>query len=110
MNPHKFKAIECTISRGGFSDERVFAFQIGDKTYSGVASRRHMWDKNRQPIEDGEPPLGQKIKGFVAARIVTIESDESATVSIPDGEVIKIPIALLVDRPAQVEDHVSLGS
>jgi hypothetical protein len=65
----------------------------------------------RPAIDDGEPPLGEEISGFVAARIIEIDPNDCncATVSIPDGEVITIPISQLVERPATVGDHVPLG-
>jgi hypothetical protein len=100
MRNANLKAIACRISRGGFSDERVF--ELGVASYRGVASRRHMWNVDGAPLEDGEPPLGKVIKGFVAARVIQIDpSRKVAMVSIPDGEVIEVPIAQLVERPAE---------
>jgi hypothetical protein len=110
MRTTRMTAIACKISRGGFSDERVFSILIGENTYQGVASRRHMWTEDRRPVEDGEPPIGQVISGFVAARVIQINKDTTATVSIPDGEVITIPVSQLVDRPTTVGEHVPLGS
>jgi hypothetical protein len=108
-NNPRLKAIVCTISRGGFSDERVFSFRYDGKEYSGVASRRHMWKQDGSPIEDGEPPVGQKIPGLVAARVIEAKGENRALISVPDGEVIEVPSGVLVDRPtAGVGQHVPI--
>src|SRR5690242_3264271 len=107
MSNSRYKAIHCMISRGGFSDERIFEFPHNGQLYQGVASRRHMWTESGAPLEEGEPPLGQQIRGLVAAHILQI-SEGKATVSIPDGEVIAIPVSELIDRPA--EEHVPIRS
>ena len=108
MTASKFKALQCQISRGGFSDERVFVLK-GSVKHQGVASRRHMWTKNGQPIEDGEPPLGKIVEGLIAARIIEVRGNV-AVVSIPDGEVINMPVGELLDRPAKTGNHVPVGS
>jgi len=106
MNDGKLKAIPCDISRGGFSDERVFSISIDGVNHSGVASRRHMWTVAGDQVEEGEPPIGKVIKGFVAARIIRVIDKQEVMVSIPDGEVITIPIGALVDRPLTARKHV----
>jgi hypothetical protein len=110
MKNSRLKAIRCTISRGGFSDERVFKFAHNGQEYKGIASRLHMWKSDLTPVEEGEPPLGQTIDGFVAARIIEVVAGGSTVmVSIPDGEVITIPIASLEDRPiVEAGEHVSI--
>ena len=110
MNGGSLKAIACEISRGGFSDERVFKILAGETRHSGVASRRHMWCSEGNPIEEGEPPLGETIRGFVAARVLKLLGNEVAIVSVPDGEVLKISVVDLVDRPSTAGKHVSVGS
>lgn len=100
MPSDKFKALKCKISRGGFSNERVFAFEVGSRTYEGVASRRHMWHSDGTGIEEGEPPLDEVIDGLVAAKILEVDgANKMATISIPDGNVIKVPLSQLVERP-----------
>lgn len=94
----KFQALRCTISRGGFSDERVFAIQMDELPHIGVGSRRHFWTLAGDPLDDGEPPLDQKVEGLVAATVVKINLGK-VLVSIPDGEVITVPIEALVNRP-----------
>ena len=103
MRSANLKAIACEISRGGFSDERVFSFE----GYSGVASRTHMWTKEGQALEEGEPPVGQTIDGLVAVRILEAKG-QTVLVSVPDGGVIEVPVALLVERPSGVGQHVSI--
>lgn len=106
MNNHKLKAIACTISRGGFSDERIFRLNAGGVDHEGLASRRHMWKADGSPIQEGEPPLGRTIKGFVAARLLELVDASTALVSLPDGETAKVPTSDLRDRPAAVGQHV----
>jgi len=108
MTTSKYKALECEISRGGFSDERVFVL-MGSVKHQGIASRRHMWTRNGQPIDDGEPPLGNIVSGLIAARIIEIHG-QHALVSIPDGEVLDIPIGELFDRPIKAVSNVPVGS
>ena len=107
MAKPSLKAIRCTISRGGFSGERVFTITVGGVNHSGVGSRFHMWKLDRTPIDEGEPPLGEEISGLVAARILSI-AGATATVSIPDGEVIDISVDELLDRPV-MDQHVPIG-
>lgn len=105
MNNSQFKAIKCLISRGGFSEERVFDLN-GSVNHQGAASRRHMWTIKGKPLDEGEPPIDRVISGLVAARILEIHGDH-ALVSIPDGEVIKIPLNELVDRPVLAGKRVT---
>jgi hypothetical protein len=100
-------AIRCKISRGGFSGERVFDIAIANISHSGVGSRIHMWNLDQTPVDKGEPPLGQKIDGLIAVRVLSQDA-VTATVSMPDGEVIDIPVGELLDRP-KVDQHVSVG-
>jgi hypothetical protein len=100
-------ALKCKISRGGFADERVFTIKIEAMEHSGAASRYHMWNENRQPIEEGEPEIGEVIDGMVAARVIETRPNGNALVSIPDGEVIEIPVANLMARPP-VDQHVPI--
>lgn len=106
MNNNKLKAIACTISRGGFSDERIFRLNAGGVNHEGLASRRHMWKADGSPIQEGEPPLGRTVKGLVAARLLELVDASTALVSLPDGETAKVPTSELRDRPAAVGQHV----
>jgi len=106
----RYKALKCMISRGGFSDERVFTLRLGIGECDGVASRQYLWDENWSPLEEGEPPLGKQIEGWVAARVVEVRSDGMVVALLPDGQTVEVPIAALVTRPSGVGTHVPLGS
>lgn len=109
MDNSRHRAIRCEISRGGFSDERIFVIPIENGFYEGIASRRHMWTVDGGSIEEGEPPVGQKLEGLVAARVLSTRPGSGfVTVSVPDGEVVEVPVASLVNRPAG--EHVSIRS
>lgn len=105
MRSENLRSLRCKISRGGFSDERVFKIEWLGSSYSGVASRRHMWDERGAVIKDGEPPLDQSIEGLVAARIIEVDGD-TVSVSVPDGEVIRLPASQLLARPTGVMENV----
>ena len=98
MRNKQFKAIGCEISRGGFWDERVFQFKIEGCDYSGVTTRRYFWTSAGEPIPEDEPPIGEKMQGFVAAYVIEVRHD-GALVSVPDGQVLVVPMEALVDRP-----------
>ena len=100
----RLMALKCKISRGGFSDERVFRL-VGAEGYEGISSRRHLWSEDGLAIEEGEPPIGQELEGLVATRVLGISGD-AVSVSVPDGEVIVVPVSALVKRPQGVTEHV----
>jgi hypothetical protein len=105
----RFKAIQCVISRGGFSDERVFTLQVAGG-YTGVASRQYFWKQDGSELGEGEPPIGDTMDGFIAAKIIEVHA-EAVLVSIPDGEVITIPSDALLERPSwKAGANVPVGS
>ena len=106
MHPDRLKALACTISRGGFSGERLFALDEID--HSGIASRSHMWKQNGAPLDEGEPPIGEVIPGLVAVRIIEERAMGRFLISIPDGEVIEVPSSQLLDRPSGVRHRTYL--
>lgn len=107
MHSNRFKALRCRISRGGFSDERVFSLASG---YSGVASLQYVWHDDGRPLEEGEPPLGRTIDGQIAVRVVEVAGNGMALVALPDGQSAEVAADELIDRPTRVGEHVSLGS
>jgi hypothetical protein len=111
MRDTRFKALKCDISRGGFSDERVFRISIGDHEYTGVASRQYFWTEAGEDLQEGEPPAGQVIAGLIATKIIEVQDDNRVLVSVPDGEVITVPVDALRDRPSsKVGANVPVGS
>lgn len=110
MSSSRFMAINCKISRGGFSDERVFLLALPGGEYSGVASHRYLWNSDGSPLREGEPPHGEVIEGSMAVRVIEVLDSERVLVSLPDGEVIEIQPTSLIDRPTAAGQHVSIGS
>lgn len=106
MRSDFLKTIKCTISRGGFSDERVFTLSNG---YEGVASRQYFWRDDGRALEEGEPPIDQRIEGWVAVRIVEVREPGPVLVALPDGESIEVSLDVLTSRP-RVGEHVPVGS
>lgn len=107
MRSNRFKALRCKISRGGFSDERLFTLPSG---CSGVASLQYVWHNDGRPLEEGEPPLGQVIDGQVAVRVIEVAENGGALVALPDGQSAEVAADELIDRPSRVGEHVSVGS
>ena len=79
--------IQCVIFPGGFSGEIGFEVKHEKGEHLGLAPRRYVFDKNKQPI--GDRPVGNRVRGYVAIRILQVEEGK-VLVSIPDGEVVKI--------------------
>lgn len=104
-------ALACRISRGGFSDERVFEIDTPDGVFSGVVSRRYCWGPNDQLLEEGEPPLGETISGKIAAKVIEFdEATRTLLVSVPDGQVITVGASAVLIRPGEVGINVPVGS
>ncbi len=99
-------ALPCKISAGGFSDEITFKISVSDGEYLGTASKRYFWRENDEPI--GELEVGTWTKGKMAARVLQKEDDRHVLVSIPDGEVVSVDQARLLERPSELEEHVPL--
>ncbi len=96
-----FVYAECRLSSGSFSGECVFEIDmVGGRIYAGLAPRRDCRNKLGEKLRPNEPEDDKKIEGKVAARVVQ-NGGEEATIAIPDGEVITVPVALLSNRPAE---------
>ena len=100
-------ALECEITRGGFSDERIFKILLPSGEYTSLASRQYCWDDNDEPLQEDQPAAGRTIRGKVAARVIEV-NDTGVLVSVPDGEAITVAAAQLLERPAKVGAHVSV--
>lgn len=86
----------CKISRGAFSGERVFEFnlQTGEQ-YMSVADWHYCLDDNREKLSKELPVGNQTIQGYITAYL--LKSDKGvAYISIPDGEVVPV-------RPENIE-------
>ena len=95
-------ALNCRITRGGFSDERLFRVrQSSGEDYLGIASRRYCWGPNDRLLGENDPPSDERwIEGKVAARVIGVRGDD-VHVSVPDGEVITVRRDQLTARPTQ---------
>ena len=111
MQMSQYVALDCEITRGGFSDERIFKVRRDDDTeYTGIASRRYCWGRDDRLLAADEPPSAEKwVKGKVAARILSVR-DHRADVSVPDGEVITVKVGQLRPRPSKAGINVPVGS
>jgi len=102
-------ALRCTISRGGFSDERIFRLRLPGGDYTGIASRTYCWNDQDDPLSEGEPAEGQTIAGKVAARVLEVRGAD-VLVSIPDGDVVTVRANQLIESPPLMDTHVSIRS
>ena len=99
-------AVPCQISRGGFSQELIFEFPLYDgQIHVGDAPRHYCWDTAGRTIDIDEPKPGRNMTGLVAARLLQKEGDRTL-VSIPDGEVVHVNVAVLQPRPGEPARHV----
>jgi hypothetical protein len=100
MSPSRPIGLLCTITRGGFSGERIFSLQLPDgHTQEGIAPREYCWDEQGNPIGLEEPPANESIPGIVAAREYQRRGDR-VQVSTPDGEVFTVFSSQVRPRPA----------
>ena len=80
---------DCQISRSAFSDERVFRITLDGSEHVGAASANYCRKNDGSPLAGDEPPANRRIKGKVAARVVS-SSGDILCVSLPDGEVVNV--------------------
>lgn len=91
MNP-RFFHIRCTIERGGFSSERTFEVETSDGgKLVGSADIRYLCDENKNPLDDDEPPFGQRISGFVKCRWIRPIDNQNVLIDLPSADVIHVP-------------------
>jgi hypothetical protein len=107
----KLIALPCRVAKGAFSDEIIFEVDLpnGGEPYMGAASRQYCWNQNNQKLDLDEPHDGQMIKGKIAARLLELRGQQ-ALVAIPDGEVITVRAAQILDRPPEKAHHVPVQS
>jgi hypothetical protein len=87
----KLFRIPCTISRGGFTEERVFELNLEGLRVKGAAPLDYFTDNRKKPLSPDVPPIGQTIQGFIAAKLVDADDDNGTMIlSLPSGDVIEI--------------------
>lgn len=91
MQPHRLLVVNCTLSRGGFSDERVFELTLADGSqHIGAAPRHYCYTQSLQQLGDKDPISEHTITGKLIAKF--IEQNNGATVvAVPDGSVVAVP-------------------
>jgi hypothetical protein len=93
-------AVECEISRGAFSGERVFRVSLPNRgEHIGAASVNYFRKDDDSGLASDEPRPGEQVKGRVAARIVQKMGDR-VLVYLPDGEVVHL-------KPNQIGEWAS---
>jgi hypothetical protein len=103
-------ALSCKISRGGFTDERVFRVGMADgETYIGACSRRYCYTKDKHIIKDEQPKRGETIDGLVLARHIRDE-EGNLLVSVPDGAVLLVSESRVTEAPKDVSPDVLVQS
>ncbi len=93
--------IRCTIERGGFSSERAFEIETDDgQLLVGTADIDHLRDRYKHKLSDDEPPIGERIDGYVKCRLVRMIDQNSALVDLPSTDVAHVSAKELVDAAA----------
>jgi hypothetical protein len=87
-------AVRCTISRSGFSRERIFRVaSVDGRTYAGAAFWKYCYTVEGQGLSADEPTAGKSEPGFVAAQLIGVDQDDrSATMYFPDGAIVAVPL------------------
>jgi hypothetical protein len=102
--------VRCEVFPGGFSGEYTFKLKREDGSeHVGLAARQYFWNKDGKPLLQ---PSEAGVEGYVAVRILdrSFEKD-SALISIPDGEVLKINKSRIINVPlSEPIAHVPVGS
>lgn len=88
--------VKCSLTRGGFSGERVFRFIGRAGEYTGVAPVHYCHALDRTPLTENQPLSGQKINGLVAARVVREDQSGAVLLWLPDGGVVWADQGLIV--------------
>jgi hypothetical protein len=97
--PSRPIALLCSISRGGFSGERIVTISTDSGEYRGIAPTEYCWKAEGRGLESDEPAQGQAISGLVAALFFHKSNDNKAMVSVPDGSVFLVSRDIISNRP-----------
>jgi hypothetical protein len=88
--------IQCELSRGGFSSERVFRIEAADGgTLVGVADLSYCYDRAGERLKPDQPAAGKRVHGLVSARVIREEGD-AVLLSVPDGSVASVLRGVIV--------------
>ncbi len=102
----KLVAVECKVSRGGFSGERiVYITEVSGNERRALAPVAYCFDENMQPFNPDEPPAGKLVSGFVFA--ILLGSEPTALViSTPDGDRFVVPNSQVRPVAPELSEHV----
>lgn len=107
MIANRTVAVTCQLSRGGFSEDRVFRVQLaGDKTHTGVAPRRYCLTAQGQRLKPEQPAEGKRLSGRVEA-VVVREEDDGVLLYFPDGSVAVVDRSLISKAPEESPEEVA---
>jgi hypothetical protein len=111
MANNKLIALPCTLSRSGFTDERVFWVKMADESsYAGACPRQYCFAPKGRPIKEDEPERHKSMEGLVLARHVRTEAEDKALVSVPDGGVLLVRADQIRDAPRELSPDVLVQS
>lgn len=90
--------LNCQISLGAFSGERVFEVTlVSGEAYIGLSPLHYCYHENGETFKPTEPKQGISLDGKLAARRIAVET-KAARVAVPDGRAIMVPLNLISDR------------
>jgi hypothetical protein len=106
MKSGSLVAIKCTISRGGFSSERIFQITLTSGVdHVGAAPVEYFLGLDLQRLAPSDPARGADIEGFVTGRLSENE-DGNCLVSVPSGDVLSVPESDIQTHPTGNTSHV----
>lgn len=104
-------AILCQLSRGAFTDERIFRIKLAEEgTYTGACPRQYCYTREGKLLKTEQPEKGKQVSGLILARRVADPGEGSVLVSVPDGEVLAVMAEEIRPAPKEVSPDVSLQS
>lgn len=90
--------LKCDLSRSAFSGERVFKvdLQNDEDAYEGVAPLGYCYDALGNQLQPDKPEANQYTEGRVSTKVIR-NGGNTATVLVPDGEIIEVSTELVVE-------------
>jgi hypothetical protein len=78
--------VACQIGRSVFPDECIYYLILADgDDQIGTTSREYCYTRAGQRLAVDQPLSGKALGGWVAAKLIRLEEDNSLLVSLPDG-------------------------